>query len=232
VHELELLARVDAVEMFQPILYGTTFTIVTDNKSINYLVKQTTMGERLTRWKMFLQSYDFTIIYNGGRNNVLADTLSQIYEERTANTKAEIMEDQTINKSFSALTILLSPSQDQYLPLSYPHFTTSNTTSSSSVLYSDPGYCNYQHQPDTIAAMSGIKDHQVPSSVCDNDGCNHKHHNDRHVPIFGEEAYKIITALKDTSLQLGRKFRVFSGPNFRQALQAALQEAQKNIHKL
>jgi hypothetical protein len=38
-HELELLAIVDVVETFQPILYGTTFTIVTDNKPFNYLMK-------------------------------------------------------------------------------------------------------------------------------------------------------------------------------------------------
>jgi hypothetical protein len=54
VHELKLLAIVDTVEMFEPMLYGTTFTIVTDNKSLSYFIKQTTMGKRLTRWKMFL----------------------------------------------------------------------------------------------------------------------------------------------------------------------------------
>jgi hypothetical protein len=56
---------------------------------------------------MFLQSCDFTIIHNAGKNNILADALSQIYEEGIANTEAEILEDPTINKSFSALTFLL-----------------------------------------------------------------------------------------------------------------------------
>jgi hypothetical protein len=49
VHQLKLLAIVDVVETFQPILDGTTFTIVTDNKSLSNLMKQTTMGERLTK---------------------------------------------------------------------------------------------------------------------------------------------------------------------------------------
>jgi hypothetical protein len=71
-------------------------------------MKLTTIGKRLTRWRMFLQSYDFTIIYTAGRNNVLTGALSQIYKERTSNTEAEIIEDPTINKSFSALTFLLS----------------------------------------------------------------------------------------------------------------------------
>jgi hypothetical protein len=39
VHELKLLAIVDTVKIFQPILYGTTFTIVTDNKSLSYFMK-------------------------------------------------------------------------------------------------------------------------------------------------------------------------------------------------
>jgi hypothetical protein len=76
VHELKLSAIVDAVEMFQPILYGTTFTIVSDNKSLNYFMKQTTMGQRLTRWKMFLQSYNFTMIHTTERKDLFTDTLS------------------------------------------------------------------------------------------------------------------------------------------------------------
>jgi hypothetical protein len=36
---------------------------------------------------------------------MLADVLSQIYEERTANTEAEIMEDPTVNKPFSVLRV-------------------------------------------------------------------------------------------------------------------------------
>jgi hypothetical protein len=159
------------------------------------------MGERLTRWKMFLQSYDFTIIHTVGKNNILIDILSQMYTERTANTEAEIMEDSTINKLFSALTLLLSPpSPDQYSPLSYPHFTTSNATSSSSVLSSHSGYCNYQYQPDTITAMLDIQDYQASSSLCDEEGYDCEHQNGRHVSIFGKEAYKIITALEDASL--------------------------------
>jgi hypothetical protein len=110
VHELKLLNIVDAVEIFQPFLYGTPFTIVTNNKLHNYFMKQTTMGEILTRWKIFLQSNDFRIMYTAGKNKVLTNVLSPTYEERTADTEAEIREDPTIDKSFSALTFLLLPS--------------------------------------------------------------------------------------------------------------------------
>jgi hypothetical protein len=106
---------------------------------------------------MILQYYDLTIIHTAGKNNILTDARSRIYEERTVNIEAGIMEDPTINKSFSALTFqLLLSSQDLYLPLSYPHSTTSNAIFYPLVLSSDPGNYYYKYQPDTITGMSGI----------------------------------------------------------------------------
>jgi hypothetical protein len=99
---------VDAVEMFQSILYGTTFTIVTDNKSLSYFMKQATLDKRITRWTMFLQLYNCIIIHNTGKNTVLTDTLSSIYEEWTGDTEGEIMKFPTIKESLSALTVLPS----------------------------------------------------------------------------------------------------------------------------
>jgi hypothetical protein len=164
---------------------------------------------------------------------VFADTLSKIYEERTAKTKEEIIEVPTINKSFSAFTFLLLLSfSDLYSPLSYPYFTTSNTTSSFLVLSSDPSYCHYKHQPDTIAAMSDISDHQAPSSFCDDEGCDCEYQDGRHVPIFGEEAYKVITTLEGTSLQLRHEFSVSTTSNSCQPSHTAIEKLQKNIQKL
>jgi hypothetical protein len=40
-----LLAMLDAVARFQPRPSCTTFTLVTDNKSIGYFCQQITMGE-------------------------------------------------------------------------------------------------------------------------------------------------------------------------------------------
>jgi hypothetical protein len=73
--------------------------------------------------------------------------------------------------------------------------------------------------------MLGIQHHQASSSVCDDEGCDREHQNDRHVPIFGEEAYKIVTTLEDASLQLEREFSVFTASYSYQLLQAALEEA-------
>jgi hypothetical protein len=233
VHELELLVIVDVVETFQPILYATTFTIVTDIKSVNYFTKRALWAKDSPHGKCyynFLISQLFTL---QEKINVLAKVLSQIYEKSTAKTEAEIMEDLTINKSYSALTFLLSSSfPDQYSPLSYPRFATSTATSSSSVLSFDPDYCYYKHQPNTIASILGMPDHQGPAAVCDDDGYDHEYQDARHVPIFQEEAYKVITTLGNTSLQLRLEFSVFMASYPCQPSRAAIEEVQKKIEKL
>ena len=87
VHELELLAVVVAVQSFHPQLYGTRFIVVTDNKALSYFLSQTTLPYWLTRWRMYLHSYDFDLIHIPGMDNVLADALSRVYEERQARTE-------------------------------------------------------------------------------------------------------------------------------------------------
>jgi hypothetical protein len=77
--------------------------------------------------------------------------------------------------------------------------------------------------------MSIIQDHQASSSVCDDEGCDHKYQNSRPVPSCREEPYKTIIALEDAGLQLGHEFIVFTAPYSRQPLQTAIEEAQKNI---
>jgi hypothetical protein len=79
--------------------------------------------------------------------------------------------------------------------------------------------------------MLDSKDHHATSSVYDNEGCDCKHHDGKHVPIFGAGAYKAFTALKDTNLQLGHEFSVFTGSYSRQPFHAAIEEVQKNIQK-
>jgi len=62
VHELELLAIVDAVQSLHPMLDSTRFTVVTDNKGLSLFISKTNIPYRQTRWRIFLQSYDFDII--------------------------------------------------------------------------------------------------------------------------------------------------------------------------
>jgi len=75
---------VDVVQSFHPMLSGTRFTVVTDNKALSFFLSQINLLYRQTRRRIFLQSYDFDIIHRPGKENVLADALSRIYEEREA----------------------------------------------------------------------------------------------------------------------------------------------------
>jgi hypothetical protein len=60
--------------------------------------------------------------------------------------------------------------------------------------------------------MSALQDYQAPSSIYNDEECHHEYQDNRHVSIFGKEAYIVITASENTSLQLGYKFIVFTVP--------------------
>ena len=52
-----------------------------DNKALAFFLSQTSLPYCQTRWRMYLQSYDFDIINRPGKDNVLADVLSSVYAE-------------------------------------------------------------------------------------------------------------------------------------------------------
>jgi hypothetical protein len=78
----------------------------------------------------------------------------------------------------------------------------------------------------------GIQDHQAPSSIYDDKGYDREYQDSRHITIFEKEAYKIITTLKDASLQLEHKLSVLTALHSYQPSHAAIEAVQKNIQKL
>lgn len=92
--EKELLAIVWATKYFRPYLFGRKFKIVTDHKPLQWVMNLKEPNSRLTRWKLKLSEYDFTVIYKKGTSNTNADALSriQIYNEETSSMIANASE--------------------------------------------------------------------------------------------------------------------------------------------
>ncbi|KAL0282728.1 UNVERIFIED_CONTAM: Transposon Ty3-I Gag-Pol polyprotein [Sesamum radiatum] len=76
-HDLELAAIVHALKIWSHYLYGETFQIFTDHKSLKYIPTQKELNLRQRRWIELLKDYDCTIDYHPGKANIMADALSR-----------------------------------------------------------------------------------------------------------------------------------------------------------
>ncbi|XP_028078926.1 uncharacterized protein LOC114280752 [Camellia sinensis] len=76
-HDLELAAVVFALKIWRHYLYGTTYEVYTDHKSLKYLFTQKELNMRQRRWLELLKDYDLQIHYHLGKANTIADALSR-----------------------------------------------------------------------------------------------------------------------------------------------------------
>ncbi|KAL2226403.1 UNVERIFIED_CONTAM: Transposon Ty3-I Gag-Pol polyprotein, partial [Sesamum indicum] len=76
-HDLELAAIVHALKIWRHYLYGETFQIFTDHKSLKYIPTQKELNLRQIRWMELLKDYNCTIDYHPGKANIVADALSR-----------------------------------------------------------------------------------------------------------------------------------------------------------
>lgn len=76
--EKELLAIVWATKYFRPYLFGRKFKILTDHKPLQWVMNLKEPNSRLTRWRLKLSEYDFTVVYKQGKTNTNADALSRV----------------------------------------------------------------------------------------------------------------------------------------------------------
>jgi hypothetical protein len=77
--DLETLAAVWAIEYFQVYVWGRRFTLISDHKAMETLLKaaKEVKGMR-ARWIMRLQPFDFKVLHKEGVDNVVADALSRL----------------------------------------------------------------------------------------------------------------------------------------------------------
>jgi len=75
--EQECLAVLDGIKQFRTYL-SRRFKIYTDHKALEYLMDQKVAVEKLGRWALKWQDFDFEIIHKRGSYNQVADALSRI----------------------------------------------------------------------------------------------------------------------------------------------------------
>ena len=62
---------------------GRKFTVVTDNKGLEYFKTQPNLSPRQTRWWEYLSRFNYNTIHVDGMQNQVADSLSCYYEYDT-----------------------------------------------------------------------------------------------------------------------------------------------------
>ena len=74
----------DIVKYFRPYVHGRHFTISTDHNPLRWLQSVKDSCDRLLRWSLKLQQYDFTVAHRPGRAHRNADVVSRIKHKTIA----------------------------------------------------------------------------------------------------------------------------------------------------
>ena len=78
-HKREFLALKWAVtDKFHDYLFGSKFTVRTDNNPLTYVLGKAKLDATGHRWVASLSNYDFSIVYRTGKSNIDADALSRL----------------------------------------------------------------------------------------------------------------------------------------------------------
>ena len=76
--EKEFLVVIYAINKFRHYITGYQVFLYTDHSSIGYLANKPITNGRMTRWLLLLQEFDITIKDRPGKENLVADFLSQV----------------------------------------------------------------------------------------------------------------------------------------------------------
>jgi hypothetical protein len=81
IYEKEMLVIFHVIELWHPYLLGQRFQIKTNHQSLKYFLEQHISSQEQQKWVTKLFVYDYEIIYNKGKDNVMVDALSRKYED-------------------------------------------------------------------------------------------------------------------------------------------------------
>lgn len=103
-HKLEFLALKWAVtEKFHDYLHGNSFTVITDNNPLTYLLTTAKLDAASYRWLAALSTFTFNIKYRAGKQNADADGLSRRHHGALENDAVSKEESQRIDRFTSQL---------------------------------------------------------------------------------------------------------------------------------
>ena len=87
--KLKFLAMKWSIKHFQTYLLGHCFKVCTDNNPLTYFLTSPNMDATNQNWINELVKYDFSLGYQKGKNNIVADALSRISKEHLSDEEAE-----------------------------------------------------------------------------------------------------------------------------------------------
>ena len=87
-------------------MFSTKFIIETDHRPLVWLHSLREPNQRLIRWKLKLEEFDFEIRYKKGKENYVADALSRIElnaldSKKTNKPKIKIISNHCTSKKYS-----------------------------------------------------------------------------------------------------------------------------------
>ncbi|RWS21917.1 pol polyprotein-like protein, partial [Leptotrombidium deliense] len=101
--EIELLAIIAGIKRFYHYLIGRYFEIITDSNPLTFLMRTKNINSKHGRYAMFLQDFNFQIVYRKGSENQLCDLLSRKPLEISDNKDVYSFEQNEENENFNPL---------------------------------------------------------------------------------------------------------------------------------
>ena len=77
IYDRELLAIIRALKEWRHFLVGPHFEILTDHKNLEYFKSAQTLNARQARWYIYLQDFDYKLVYTPGKRMHVSDPLSR-----------------------------------------------------------------------------------------------------------------------------------------------------------